>query len=106
MVDAYVAGIEVIPGLKMHARPDLTIINFDSDEVDIFRVAEMMAERDWAPGLTQRPRGMHAMMSMLHAPAREPYLRDLSDAVAAVGDEGGKTAGIAAQYRKLSLIHI
>ena len=47
MVDGYVAGIEAIDGLKMHAKPDLTIINFGSDEVDIFRVAEVMAESEW-----------------------------------------------------------
>ncbi len=49
MVDGYVAGIEAIDGLKMHAKPDLTIINFGSDEVDIFRVAEVMAESGWVP---------------------------------------------------------
>lgn len=81
MVDAYVAGIESIPGLKMHARPDLTIINFGSDELDIFRVAENMSAANWVPGLTQRPKGMHAMLSMLHAPARDAYLADLTTAV-------------------------
>ena len=93
MVDAYVAGIGVIPGLKMHAKPNLTIINFGSYEVDIFRVAELMAERDWVPSLTQRPRGMHAMMSILHASACESYLHNLSDAVRS---DGGKTAKIVA----------
>ena len=81
MVDGYVAGIEAIDGLKMHAKPDLTIINFGSDEVDIFRVAEVMAESEWVPGMTQRPKGLHAMLSMLHAPAREDYLADLAKAV-------------------------
>ena len=57
MVDAYVAGNGVKPGLKMHAKPDLTIINFGSYEVDIFRVAEWMAERDWVLGLPQRTCG-------------------------------------------------
>ena len=89
MVDGYVAGIDAIPGLHMHAPPDLSIINFGSDEVDIFKVAEAMEARDWVPGLTQRPKGMHAMLSMLHAPAREAYLSDLGEAVeAARGTEG------------------
>lgn len=89
MVDGYVAGIEAIPGLRMHVKPDLTIINFGSDEIDIFSVAEKMAESDWVPGLTQRPKGMHAMLSMLHAPAREGYLRDLARAVSTVRSDGG-----------------
>ena len=90
MVDAYVAGIEAIPGLKMHARPDLTIVNFGADELDIFRVAEVMAQSDWVPGLTRRPKGMHAMLSMLHAPAREAWLADLAGAVETVRKEGGE----------------
>lgn len=97
MVDAYVAGIEAIPGLRLHARPDLTIVNFGSDAVDIFRVAERMAERDWVPGLTRRPQGMHAMLSMLHAPAREAWLADLASAVEAVRRDGGG-ATIEARY--------
>lgn len=97
MVDDYVAGIEAIPGLKMHAQPDLTIINFGADAVDIFRVAEQMAEAGWVPGLTQRPKGMHAMLSMLHAPAREAWLADLARAVSAVRKEAG-AATIEARY--------
>ena len=81
MVGGYVAGIEAIDGLKMHAKPDLTIINFGSDEVDIFRVAEVMVESEWVPGMTQRPKGLNAMLSMLHAPAREDFLADLAKAV-------------------------
>ena len=80
-VDGYVAGIEAIDGLKMHAKPNFTIINFGSDEVDIFRVAEVMAESERVPGMTQRPKGLQAMLSMLHAPAREDYLADLAKAV-------------------------
>lgn len=97
MVDAYVEGIEAIPELRMHAKPDLSIIQFGASEIDIFRVAEKMTEFGWVPGLTQRPRGMHAMLSMLHAPARERYLQDLARSVDAVrGGEG--TAAIKASY--------
>ena len=81
MDDRFVAGIEAIDGLKMHAKPDLTIINFGSDEVEIFRVAEVMAESEWVLGMTQRPKALHAMLSILHAPAREDYLADLAKAV-------------------------
>ncbi|MBT5497956.1 MAG: aspartate aminotransferase family protein, partial [Alphaproteobacteria bacterium] len=97
MVDGYVAGIEAIPDLRMHAKPDLTIINFGSDEVDIFSVAEQMAGSDWVPGLTQRPKGMHAMLSMLHAPIRETYLRDLAAAVSTVRADGSAST-LTARY--------
>lgn len=81
MTDAYVAGIEAIDGLYLLAPPDVTIINFaatDPDALDIFAVAESMGRRGWLPGLTQNPKGMHAMLSMFHAPGREDYLADLA----------------------------
>ncbi|MDF1720185.1 MAG: hypothetical protein P1U65_05900 [Minwuia sp.] len=78
---AYADGIRAIQGLQLHAEPDLTIISFGSSEVDIFQVADEMAARDWLPGLTQAPKGMHLMLSMLHAPARPAWLSDLAGAV-------------------------
>ena len=83
---AYADGIRAIPGLKLHAEPDLTIISFGSDDVDIFRVAEDMAVKGWLPGLTQQPKGMHLMLSMLHAPARPAWLSDLAGVMETVRD--------------------
>jgi glutamate/tyrosine decarboxylase-like PLP-dependent enzyme len=90
MTDGYVEGIRAIDGLKMHSEPDLTLINFGSDEFDIFLVAEQMTARGWLAGLTSRPKGMHAMMSMLHEPSREQFLADLRDCVEIVRS-GSKT---------------
>ena len=90
MTDRYVAGIEAIEGLHMLARPHATIINFSARDIDIFSVAEKMSQHGWLPGLTQEPRGMHAMMSMFHAPACSQYLEDLAAAVNQVrGDNAG-----------------
>ena len=83
---AYADGIRAIPGLKLHAEPDLTIISFGSDDVDIFSVAEGMAVKGWLPGLTQQPKGMHLMLSMLHAPARPAWLSDLAGVMETVRD--------------------
>jgi len=93
MTDKYVAGIEAIDGLHMLAKPDATIINFATNDFDIFSVAERLDEiGGWLPGLTQNPRGMHAMMSMFHEPVREQYLADLQTAVNQVrGDNKGSS---------------
>lgn len=89
MARAYRAGIEAIEGLHMLAEPDLTILNFGAADIDIFAAADRMAEKGWLPGRTQDPRGLHLMLSMLHEPAREAYLADLAEAVAAVRRDGG-----------------
>ena len=80
MTDAYVAGIEAL-GLRMIARPDFSIINYTADDVDIFQVAEAMADEGLAAGPDAQPKGMHAMMSLLHEAPREEFLADMGKAL-------------------------
>lgn len=97
MVDAYVAGIEAL-GLRLIARPDFSIINYTSDEVDIFKVAEALQEEGWLPGLTRDPKGMHAMMSLLHENPREEFLAALGQAIEKVRDGAGGKPTVEAVY--------
>ena len=43
MVGGCAAGIDAIQGFRRHVKPDLTIINFVSDELDIFSLGEKLA---------------------------------------------------------------
>jgi glutamate/tyrosine decarboxylase-like PLP-dependent enzyme len=97
LVAAYRRGIEGI-GLDVIGEPDLSILCFTSREVDMLRVGEVMGARGWLPGLVRDPHAMHLMLSMLHAPVREDYLRDLSDALAQVRSETGETAKVDVTY--------
>lgn len=94
---AYREGIEKVQGFHMFAEPDLTILNFGARNVDIFAVADRMADRGWLPGRTQDPRGMHLMLSMFHEPAREAYLGALATAADEVRREGAGSDS-AAEY--------
>jgi sphinganine-1-phosphate aldolase len=97
VVTRYRRGIEAI-GLTVVGAPELSILCFTSSEVDMLRVGEAMAQREWLPGLVREPHAMHLMLSMLHADACDDYLRDLRDAVAQVRSEGRTTTTIAATY--------
>ena len=88
-IDAYRAGVERVRGLAVVGRPHLAIVAFGSAEFDVFRVAEVMSAKGWLPGLVQRPKAIHRMLSLLHQPALEPYLADLAAAVGVVRQEGG-----------------
>jgi len=94
---AYREGIEKVQGFHMFAEPDLTILNFGARNVDIFAVADRMADRGWLPGRTQDPRGMHLMLSMFHEPAREAYLEALATAADEVRRQGAGSDS-AAEY--------
>ena len=91
MRDAYVAGINALPGMRVYGAPDLSVISFGSDRVDISHVAEGMAARGWVPGMIRTPPGLHMMMSLLHEPVREQYLKDLASALAEARPAVGKT---------------
>lgn len=97
MVDDYVEGISAIPGLVFWAKPDVSILNFGSEELDIYAVAELMKQKEWIPGLTRDPKGMHTMLSLQHAAAKEAYLADLRDSVEAVRASNAKSQ-MAATY--------
>lgn len=94
MVDLYVEGVTALDGLRMIARPDVSIIAFTSDRDDMFAVARELGSHGWLVGQTRRPPGIHSMMSLFHAPAREPFLADLASSVARVrvGAADGGTA--------------
>ena len=77
LVAAYHAGIESIPGLHVNGDPHLSILSFSSDGVDMLQVGERMRPRGWLPGFIRKPPGMHLMLSLIHEPAREPFLVDL-----------------------------
>ncbi len=96
--DAYKAGISEVAGLKVLGAPHLSIVAYGSDEFDIFRVAEIMSEKGWTPGLVQRPKAIHRMMSMIHQPSLDEYLTDLRAAVGVVRQSDPVQATIKASY--------
>lgn len=97
-VDRYKAGVTAIPGMEVLGKPHLSIVAFGSDELDIFRVAEVMSGKGWLPGLVQKPKGIHRMMSMIHEPALDDYLTDLKAAVGVVRQSEPSKASIQATY--------
>jgi glutamate/tyrosine decarboxylase-like PLP-dependent enzyme len=98
MIDRYRAGIAAIPGLHVIGDPHLSIVAVGSEALDVFRIAELMAAKGWVPGLTQRPKGLHRMMSLLHAPSLDAYLADLATATAEVRSGRSDPSTLKATY--------
>jgi len=90
MRDAYVAGIEAIPGMQVFGKPDLSILAFGAPDKDADSIAAGMSARSWVPGMVRTPPGLHMMMSLLHEPARADYLRDLAASVAEAKPASGR----------------
>lgn len=97
-VDRFQAGVREIPGMHIVGAPHLSLVAFGSDEVDVFRVAERMSAQGYVPGLLQKPRALHRMMSLVHEPGAAEYLDALRDAVEAVRRAPASKAALSATY--------
>lgn len=95
MTDAYVAGIKEIEDFRMVTAPDLSIINYTSDTVDMYAVARTLSGHGWLVGQTHTPPGLHSMMSRFHEPVREEFLDHLRQSVATVRAGNGQKGSAA-----------
>ena len=97
-IDAYKAGIGDIPGLKILGDPHLSIVAYGSDDLDVFAVADIMSKKGWLPGLVRKPKGIHRMMSMMHAPSLDEYLTEVRAAVGIVRQSQLKASTLTVTY--------
>jgi sphinganine-1-phosphate aldolase len=82
------AGLQDIGDLDVYGGPQLGLICFGSDVIDILAVAERMMAKGWISARTQSPPGLHLMLSPKHLEVADDYLADLREAVGAVRQSG------------------
>jgi glutamate/tyrosine decarboxylase-like PLP-dependent enzyme len=90
-------GVERL-GLGVWEQPQLCIMSYGSRTLDIFAVAERLAQRGWFVGRLIDPPGIHLMLNLTHAPAVDAYLADLAWAAEMVADAGERAASRTSTY--------
>ncbi len=65
-------------GLHVWGEPPLWAVGFGSEAHDIHTVADRMTTRGWSVGRIREPRGIHLMVTPVHAPIIDEYLADLA----------------------------
>ena len=83
-------GIDAIDGVRVTHEPDLSVMQFTSDDFDIGAIADVLDDRGW--NLDRQQGGLHLMISPYHAKVADRFLADLADAVAHHGESRGKAA--------------
>jgi hypothetical protein len=75
--------------LRQQLEADRCIAQFASDAVDVMAVADAMAQRRWYLGrqLTSPP-SLHVVLTPIHAPVVDDFLRDLREVADAIGRSG------------------
>ena len=98
--DKLIAGIEAIPGLRVHYPSDLIILLYDSVDptVDINAVAEELRELGWFIGVVADPIAVSFPINPIHEQSVDQYLIDLRGAVEGVRSTGKTSAYDEATY--------
>ncbi|KAI4343414.1 hypothetical protein L6164_010764 [Bauhinia variegata] len=86
-------GIEEISELFIVGRPDMTIVAFGSDVLDIFEVNDIMSSKGWHLNALQRPNSIHICVTLQHVAVVEEFLSDLKEAVKTVKENPGPVSG-------------
>ncbi|KAK4377055.1 hypothetical protein RND71_003351 [Anisodus tanguticus] len=86
-------GIQDIPELFVIGRPDMSIIAFGSDVVDIFEVNDVLSSKGWHLNALQRPNSVHICVTLQHVPVVQIFLKDLRDSVQTVKENPGPVHG-------------
>ena len=75
-------------GLHVWGEPELWALGYGIDGADAFTVADRMGTRGWSVGRIREPRGIHLMLTPVHAPIIDEYLADLARSVDEARDVG------------------
>ncbi|RYR60159.1 hypothetical protein Ahy_A04g017242 isoform B [Arachis hypogaea] len=86
-------GIEEISELYVVGRPDMTIVAFGSNVLDIFEVNDLMTSKGWHLNALQRPNSIHICVTLQHVPVVEDFLTDLKESVETVKENPGPISG-------------
>jgi glutamate/tyrosine decarboxylase-like PLP-dependent enzyme len=105
--DALVAGVRSIPGLAVLGEPAGTIFAYHSteDAVDLYAVADRMADKGWHIDRQHRPPTIHLTVTTQHPEHAEAYVTDLREAVAYVRAHPElRASGQAAMYGMMAKV--
>ncbi|KAL9225547.1 hypothetical protein vseg_001456 [Gypsophila vaccaria] len=86
-------GIKAIPELFIVGKPDMTIVAFGSEVLDIFEVNDMMSSKGWHLNALQRPNSLHICATLQHVTVVDDFLKDLKNSVQTVKANPGPVSG-------------
>lgn len=82
-------GISEISDLYIIGKPDMTIIAFASQTIDIYKVNEAMSAKGWNLNALHKPSSLHICITLQHVNTIEEFLKDLTMAVKMVKENPG-----------------
>src|SRR5262249_7182518 len=90
--ESLVAGLRAIPGVRVLAEPDATLVAFAFDDVDAFAVGDALWRRGWGVDQQKPPPSLHCTVNAVHGSVVSEFLIALADAIGEVRAAGGAAA--------------
>ncbi len=78
------SGIETIDGLEIVGKPDMSLIAFTSNKLDIYALADELNKRGWHFERQQLPPTLHLTVNYIHRNITDEFINDLREAVEVV----------------------
>ena len=72
---------EEIPDVQILGTPQATLFAFASDTIDVYEVADELAELGWTINRQQLPASLHVLLNYIHVGKGEMFVEDLKTAV-------------------------
>jgi len=82
-----IEGIKSIPELQIIGKPDMSIVAFVSDTIDVFVLADELNKKGWHFERQQLPASLHFTVNYIHKHIADEFLSDL---IACVEQSKGK----------------
>jgi len=92
-------GITNTGRLEVLGKPVMSVFAVGSNHIDIYALADVMAEKGWQLGRQQLPPALHLIVTPPHTRIRTAFLADLEESVRRVEESSPESCeGIAAMY--------
>ncbi len=91
-------GIEKTGKLEILGSPVMSVFAVGSNQLDVYTLADLMAEKGWQLGRQQLPAALHFIVTPPHTKVRENFLADLEESIPRVEEGPEACEGIAAMY--------
>ena len=90
--EALAAGLRAIPGVRLVAEPDATLLAFTLDDADVGAVGDGLAERGWMVDQQKPPPSLHCTVNAVHAGVIPEFLGELRAVLDTVRGAGLRAA--------------
>ncbi len=98
-------GIEDTGKLKILGQPVMSVFAAGSDQLDVYSLADAMAEKGWQLGRQQLPPALHFIITPVHTGVKEIFLADLKESITRVeATDPEACEGIAAMYAMMGAV--